>query len=242
MILPDLSRPSWIESLGGPSFGVGRHEPYARALCAGGGLLTLRPASAGDRVGAVDFEVGGWCEEATAEEGALLEGLAGPVLDIGCGPGRLLAAAGVLGLVCMGIDINAEAVRQARGRGVSALRQSVFGAVPYPGQWQTLLLLDGNIGIGGSVTMLLRRCRELVAPSGTLLVEVEDSDVDSSYKAVLEDRDGNASEAFPWARAGRAALLSRALRTGWALRSTLRVQGRVFCFLEPLTLPALSSR
>jgi SAM-dependent methyltransferase len=226
------------------SFGKGLTGPYAHALRKGGGTLSLRPAggSHGTDADAVDFDAHSWCAEATPEERALLGVLAGPVLDIGCGPGRLLAAAQTLDLTALGIDTSAEAVRQARARGGQALHQSVFAAVPSPGHWQSLLLFDGNIGIGGSVTLLLRRCRDLVAPSGTLMVEVEDREIDVAYRAVLEDREGNVSEPFLWARAGRAALMERAARTGWAMRSTQRVQGRLFCRLEPRPWPVRSNR
>lgn len=222
-----------------PAFGQGMREPYARALRVGGGTLTLRPYTPGAGVapgpGEVRFEVLGWCSEASVLERNLLQGLRGPVLDIGCGPGRLLAAARSLGLIALGIDISAEAVSQACSRGTSALLQSVFSPVPQSGNWRSAVLLDGNIGIGGNVARLLRRCRQLIAPQGTLLVETDpDEGMDIAYQAVLEDDDGNLSEPFAWARAGRAALVSRAETAGWTLAATEQVQGRVFCRLSPL--------
>ena len=54
-----------------------------------------------------------------------------------------------------------------------ARRCSVFGAVPRSGRWDTALLVDGNIGIGGGPVPLLRRVAELLAPGGQGLVEVE---------------------------------------------------------------------
>ncbi|WP_426997866.1 class I SAM-dependent methyltransferase [Pseudarthrobacter sp. N5] len=224
------------------SFGQGHHEPYARALRRGGGTLTLRRHSAGmgtdtsggSSPGTVEFDVLGWCAEASMLERLLLQSLDGPVLDVGCGPGRMLSAAQSLGVAALGIDPSAQAVRCARNRGVRALEQSVFSEVPQSGHWQSVLLLDGNIGIGGNISRLLRRCRQLIAPSGTLLVEVEaDDDVDASFRAVLEDGDGNLSEPFFWARAGKSALEARAQSTGWTVASTQRTQGRVFCRLTP---------
>lgn len=215
-------------------FGQGAHEPYARALAIGSGTLTLRPDTEHDAAAPVDFDVSNWCEEASPLEDSLLRNLQGPVLDVGCGPGRLLAAAQRMGLTALGIDTSAEAVRRARGRGARALEQSIFAAVPQPGHWQSLILLDGNIGIGGSITSLLRRCRQLIAPHGTLLVEVEtDADLDTDYTAVLEDATGNQSEPFRWARTGIAGLESRAARSGWTVASVQHVQGRVFCRLSP---------
>ncbi|MHA7224381.1 class I SAM-dependent methyltransferase [Arthrobacter sp. RHLT1-20] len=219
-------------------FGQGHHEPYARALADGSGTLTLRPDSEHHTADPVDFDVRSWCEDASLLESSLLQSLQGPVLDVGCGPGRLLAAAQRMGLAALGIDTSAEAVSRARGRGARALEQSVFSPVPQAGQWQSVILLDGNIGIGGSITSLLRRCRQLVAPYGTLLVEVEaDEDMDTVYSAVLEDANGNQSEPFRWARTGTAGLSSRAQRNGWTIDSIQRLHGRVFCRLSPAPEP-----
>jgi len=222
-------------------FGQGERGPYARALLTGTGTLTLRPERDYPPAEPVNFDVSTWCEDASTIETSLLQSLQGPVLDVGCGPGRLLAAAGPLGLAALGIDTSAEAVRLARGRGARALEQSIFAPVPQSGQWQSVLLLDGNIGIGGSVTALLGRCRQLIAPTGTLLVEVEaDEYIDAAYSAVLEDERGNRSEAFAWARTGTAGLVSRAQAGGWAVTAIRRLQGRVFCSLSPLPGPARS--
>ncbi|MBT2534278.1 methyltransferase domain-containing protein [Arthrobacter sp. ISL-48] len=221
-------------------FGQGHREPYALALQDGYGKLTLRPDSDNPPGNLVEFDVHGWCAEASIMERSLLGSLRGPVLDVGCGPGRLLAAAGQLGLAAMGIDTSAEAVRRACGRGVHALEQSIFAAVPHSGHWQSVILLDGNIGIGGGVTSLLRRCRQVIAPSGTLLVEVDAEDIDTAYSAVLEDWHGNRSEPFSWARTGAAGLMIRTHATGWIVTEIRHVQGRVFCWLRPQTGQARS--
>lgn len=223
-------------------FGQGAHEPYERALRLGGGTLTLRAAGEGagqglgqdSGPGNVSFDVQGWCAEATFLEVLLLQSLNGPVLDVGCGPGRLLAAAQSLGLTALGVDTSPEAVRYALGRGARALEGSVFAVIPQPGSWGSILLLDGNIGIGGNVAALLSRCRQLIAAHGTLLVEVEADDVDVAFRAVLEDAEGHRSDQFCWARAGITALASRAGRAGWSVASTQRLQGRVFCRLRPV--------
>ncbi|WP_426996786.1 class I SAM-dependent methyltransferase [Pseudarthrobacter sp. N5] len=220
------------------NFGQGHNEPYARALANGSGTLTLRTDSGHHQADPVDFDVRSWCEEASLLERSLLHSLQGPVLDVGCGPGRLLVAAQRIGLAALGIDTSAEAVGRARGRGARALEQSVFAPVPHSGLWQSVILLDGNIGIGGSITSLLRRCSQLIAPYGTLLAEVEaDEDLDVVYSAVLEDQNGNRSDPFLWARTGSAGLVSRAERSGWTVTAIQRVQGRVFCRLSPASRP-----
>jgi SAM-dependent methyltransferase len=97
----------------------------------------------------------------------------GPTIDLGCGPGRLTAALTQRGLVTLGVDLSADAVRLTRARGVAALRRDLFDPLPGEGRWAHALLIDGNIGIGGDPGTLLRRCAALIAADGTLLVEVE---------------------------------------------------------------------
>ncbi|MDQ6754225.1 MAG: class I SAM-dependent methyltransferase [Actinomycetota bacterium] len=213
-------------------FGQGSAEPYARALKRGRGSLMLRPLDGGSPQARVVFDVQTWCSPATPLEQTLLGALAGPLLDIGCGPGRLLAAAQTLGIPSLGLDTSAQAVEKALNRGTRALHQSVFAPVPQEGRWRSGVLLDANIGIGGNVGALLRRCAQLLAPDGTLLVEADpDDDADTAFQAVMEDDAGNLSEPFGWARVGREALAAYAERTDWQLALTQRIQGRVFCRL-----------
>ena len=110
------------------------------------------------------------CDPATSPS---LTGARGATLDIGCGPGRIAAALRHRGIAALGIDLNEDAVRLARGSGRGGAACSVFGAVPRAGRWDTALLVDGNIGIGGGPVALLRRVAELLVPGGLALVEVE---------------------------------------------------------------------
>jgi SAM-dependent methyltransferase len=114
-----------------------------------------------------------WHDEATKVERRLLAAVAAPVLDVGCGPGRLVAALERLGRPALGVDPAPGAIALAQRRGATVLQRSVFDPLPGCGRWGTLLLLDGNIGIGGDPVRLLARCRDLAAPSGTVIVEVE---------------------------------------------------------------------
>lgn len=98
-----------------------------------------------------------------------------PVLDVGCGPGRLVAALNARGVPALGIDVSRQAVEQTRRRGAMALRRAVEDPVPAEGRWGTVLLADGSIGIGGDPGALLRRCRLLVGPRGLVLVETDDA-------------------------------------------------------------------
>ncbi|HYT38252.1 MAG TPA: DUF2064 domain-containing protein [Acidimicrobiia bacterium] len=114
-----------------------------------------------------------WHAEPSLPEQALLAGVAGPVLDVGCGPGRLVLAVARRGEVALGVDPAPAACALARDRGAAVLQRSVFDPLPGAGRWRTILLADGNIGIGGDPARLLRRCRDLLAPDGTIVAEVD---------------------------------------------------------------------
>ncbi len=114
-----------------------------------------------------------WHADPSADEEALLGEVDGPVLDVGCGPGRLALALARRAVVTLGVDPAPGACALARKRGVPVLQRSVFDPLPGQGRWRTVLLVDGNVGIGGDPVRLLRRCRDLLAGSGTVLAEVE---------------------------------------------------------------------
>ena len=121
---------------------------------------------------ALPLEPGRWHAEPSPHEQSLMAGMAPPVLDVGCGPGRLVLGLARQGKVALGVDPAPRAVTLARDRGAPVLQRSVFDPLPGAGRWRTIVLADGNIGIGGDPTRLLRRCRELLAGDGTVVVEV----------------------------------------------------------------------
>lgn len=102
---------------------------------------------------------------------ALLDRCIGPTLDVGCGPGRFVTELAARGHVALGIDVTPAAVDLAARAGGSVLLRDVFDPVPGTGRWQTVLLADGNIGIGGSPATLLGRVASLMARTGRVLVE-----------------------------------------------------------------------
>ncbi|MFD0690203.1 class I SAM-dependent methyltransferase [Actinomadura fibrosa] len=106
-------------------------------------------------------------------DGGLLDRCGGPTLDVGSGPGRLTVALAGRGVPVLGIDVAPYAVALTVAAGGPALCRDVFGRVPGDGRWDTVLLADGNIGIGGDPVALLRRVLALAAPGGRVLVEVD---------------------------------------------------------------------
>jgi SAM-dependent methyltransferase len=178
-----------------------------------------------------------WCGTVDATDQDLLDRSPGAVLDAGCGPGRLVIELARQGRHAVGLDTSRVAVRLARGGGATALCRSIFDPVPGEGRWDTVLLADGNIGIGGDPVALLRRCRELLTENGTVLLELEP---DASFwrgHAYLESTvdDGEmTSPWFPWAVVGPGAVTEVARDAGLAV--TARADGsRTFVELSPTT-------
>jgi SAM-dependent methyltransferase len=167
-----------------------------------------------------------WIAAADAGDDRVLALARPPVLDLGCGPGRHLVALRLTGKAALGVDLSHAAVRLARRRGAVAIPRDVFGAVPWAGAWQTALLLDGNIGIGGAPETLLRRTRGLLAPGGAALVEL-DPPGSATYRTRVRIEVADAvSEWFPWARVGIDGIAPLAERAGLPVESTFCVGGR----------------
>jgi SAM-dependent methyltransferase len=210
-----------------PTFGSGGAETYANALT-GERTVFLQ----GSRGGRTPMDVARWNASADLVDLTLLSAVNGPVLDIGCGPGRMVKAAHDLGLAAMGIDVSPTAVEIARKLGVEVVQGSVFDFVPRAGTWQTALLVDGNIGIGGDVAALLERCAELISLDGEIVIEVDSTpDRLHTYTAALVDDEGGTSETFPWAEVGANKLVEIARPLGLRLRQSWELEGRGFCRL-----------
>lgn len=213
------------------TFGAGGAEPYAAALQSEANVLYLHSVHS-DRSGMAPMDAGRWSADADATDHSLLDGAAGPVLDIGCGPGRMVRAAMDRGLSAVGVDVSPTAVRIALAAGLTVLNRSVFDQIPLEGTWGTLLLVDGNIGIGGDPETLLRRCASLLGRNGELIVEVSgDPGHELSYEGTIEDSMGRRSSSFPWAEIGVDALRVRATAVGLTVTQSWLLDGRSFARL-----------
>ena len=214
------------------TFGSGGAEPYAEALRQNDSVtLQLSDNRLGGSSNLV-MDVARWNADADDADLTLLRSVTGPVLDIGCGPGRMVRAAMDLGLVVLGVDVSSTAIQIATEAGLTVLERSVFDALPAEGQWQTALLVDGNIGIGGDVRAMLQRCRELLSPTGEIVIELhDDENLDNTHVGQLVDARGGESAFFPWAEIGLNPLTRIAHDLGLAVVQAWTIDGRSFCRL-----------
>jgi len=173
-----------------------------------------------------------WSGDLLPGDDTMLARCTGPTLDLGCGPGRLTVALTSAGQAALGVDLSAEAVRQARRRGANAVLRCVFDPLPGEGRWQHVLLADGNVGIGGDPERLLARCRCLLRPGGDVLVEVDPPGV-SSWERLVRLCDGESfSEPFAWAAVGADRITALAARVELRLTDVWETASRWFARLE----------
>jgi SAM-dependent methyltransferase len=139
-----------------------------------------------------------WHGELTMTERQILTGLGAPALDVGCGPGRVVEGLGRAGVAALGVDPVPAAVALAQRRGAAVLQRSIFDPLPGAGRWMTVVLLDGNVGIGGDPVRLLCRCRDLLAVGGSVLVELEPPGRRSGTHRVRLEQGTHCGPWFPW--------------------------------------------
>ena len=148
------------------------------------------------------------------------------------GPGGLTVALSERGIPALAIDITPYAVALARSSGALALQRDVFGHLPGTGRWETVLLADGNIGIGGDPAALLRRVRDLLAPHGAVVAEAARPAWRTRCEQVrLRNADGSGPW-FPWAWVGADQLGALAATAGLRAAESWDCAGRWFARLS----------
>jgi SAM-dependent methyltransferase len=240
-----------------------RSAPGGRPTVAPGGATVFDAALAGrsHRLVRADgvvlpLAVQRWQDDADGDDGWLLERCVGATLDLGCGPGRLVVALADRGVPALGVDVSVQAIERCLQRGAAVLHRDAFERLPGEGRWEHVVLADGNIGIGGDPVALLGRCRDLLAETGTVLLELEPGTglwqgaahlVSDDGQAPAEDHDDLPDDLpqaadlagtwFPWAVLGPDAVDEVAAAAG--LRVTERsaaeemdATGRVFVVLS----------
>ncbi len=199
---------------------------YANAL-AGGSTLQARESDGTLRVLPLDM----WLRDASGADERLVARAAGPVLDVGCGPGRHVHALALRGVIAVGVDVSPAALHLARARGATVLEASIFDQIPGAGEWRTALLLDGNIGIGGAPAALLHRICSLLTPGGTILVELDPPGVGLEIVRMRLEDEHRKSQWFDWARVGAEAIAAPAREAGLRVTHSWEDDGRWFASL-----------
>lgn len=172
-----------------------------------------------------------WNDTADQADAAVLAHCAGPTLDVGCGPGRMSAHLASRGVDVLGIDLVPAAVALTRARGACALVRDVFHDLPAEGAWSTVLLADGNIGIGGNPVTLLGRAHDLTGDDGRAVVDLSPPGSGLETRTVRLDGDGQASVVFRWAVVGVEAVHHVAAAAGWLVTTVRAHEGRWFAVL-----------
>jgi SAM-dependent methyltransferase len=171
-----------------------------------------------------------WAGPVDAADETLLRRVRGPVLDVGCGPGRLTAALHRRGADVLGLELVPSIPVLVREAGAPLHLGSVFGAVPRAGEWGSILLADGNVGIGGDAVRLLGRLHPLLAPGGQVLCELHPGAGADVGPVRLEAR-GCTSTWFPWTLLSRDDLPVTAADAGFSVTGTWTAGGRDFASL-----------
>jgi SAM-dependent methyltransferase len=206
---------------------VGALGPYEQSL------LTASPLCLHDTGGRVtSLDVARYLGAVDDADRSVLARCVGPTLDVGCGPGRFVAALTERGVVALGVDIAETAITLTRDRGLRAVLRSVFAPIPAEGHWRTVLLMDGNIGIGGDPALLLARVHALLAPGGQVLIETHaDPDADEMLTVRFSQHGEVIGPSFPWAYVGVGPLLGYARELGYGAPEVWSAAGRTYVSL-----------
>ncbi|ANH39335.1 Mg-protoporphyrin IX methyl transferase [Nocardioides dokdonensis FR1436] len=191
---------------------IQRDEPFSTVFARALQGIPCRVVGLDD--GPSVLPMGEWTREADEQDLAVLAHCSGPTLDIGCGPGRMTASLARMGHQVLGIDVVPEAVEQTRQRGVPALLRDLYDALPDEGRWETVLLADGNVGIGGDPVALLRRSRELLGSFGRVVVEVAAPGTALSTRWVTLEAGEARSRPFRWSVVGADDIATVAAKAG----------------------------
>jgi SAM-dependent methyltransferase len=178
----------------------------------------------------VRLPVARWSGPVDRADESLLGRATGAVLDVGCGPGRLTAALHARGTDVRGLELLPDVPVLVRAAGAALTVGDVFGDVPRTGGWDSVLLADGNLGIGGDPVRLLRRSAQLLAPGGRVLCELHVGPEPGPGPVRLEGL-GTASAWFSWALVGTPSLPATAAAAGLGVEELWSVDGRDFAAL-----------
>jgi SAM-dependent methyltransferase len=102
----------------------------------------------------------------------------GPMLDIGCGGGRVGAYLNKLGQEYMGIDISSGALNACKEQGIETVILMSLSHLGFqPGYFSTVLMLGNNFGLPGSydgIVVLLQDLHGLTSKDAIILAQSRD--------------------------------------------------------------------
>jgi hypothetical protein len=107
----------------------------------------------------------------------------------------------------------------------------VFDPIVGEGRWRTVLLLDGNIGIGGDPAALLVRLDALLRQDGRILVETGPPGASSAVERAHLEVDGEVGPTFGWQTVSADQIEGLAVAAGLRVDRTWQDTGRCFAFL-----------
>jgi SAM-dependent methyltransferase len=164
-------------------------------------------------------------------DGTVVGLCSGPTLDLGCGPGRLVAHLISRGIPALGVDQSATAVKLARRSGAPALHRDVFEPLPATGRWHTVVLADGNIGLGGDPRRILSRATELLRRGGRCVAEFDTAATGICSRWVRLESSRTIGPWFRWASVGIDSAERLAEHVGMSVNDIHRVGQRALATL-----------
>jgi SAM-dependent methyltransferase len=170
------------------------------------------------------------------DERAMLAMARGTVLDVGCGPARHARYLQQRGLHTLGLDRSAGALAVARALGLRHAIHADAMTAPLPRGIGAALLLDGNLGLAGSMhgaRRLLGRLAHACVPGGRLLVGGRAPTAATARRLALRvEYRGAAGPWFAWLQVSLACVIAVAAGAGWALESAVQTGPRYLICLR----------
>ncbi len=169
----------------------------------------------------------GGCGADDAFDDAVIAMCSGPTIELGCGPGRLVARLVQRGVPALGVDRSAAAIRLAGRCGAPVLLRDVFHPLPGMGCWQTVLLVDGNVGLGGDPLRILGRAAELLGRGGRCVTEFDAETIGIRASRVRLESARRVGPWFRWASVGVDSAAMLAEQAGFELTGVRLIGTRV---------------